>query len=157
MGLKTSTNFIVTNAVENILSTAKKPTDTQINWTQKPDYGKAPDYLKDIKREIEEEYQYISQIHEKQQQKNGQEMQLLTEAERKELLAALQARWTKLNEEYCHESFALPAKKKSHAQQPPLEKSKRAKKERLEAEMAGIEKDIEKLSKPNIFIYNDSR
>jgi len=48
LGLKSGKNFIVTNAIENILSTAKK-TEEPINWTKKPDYGQVPDYIQKIK------------------------------------------------------------------------------------------------------------
>jgi hypothetical protein len=41
LGLKSGKNFIVTNAIENILSTAKK-TEEPINWSKKPDYGQIP-------------------------------------------------------------------------------------------------------------------
>lgn len=52
MGLQSNKNFIVTNAIENILSTAKRapePTD----WTKKKDYGVTPDYIHKIKDNID--------------------------------------------------------------------------------------------------------
>lgn len=47
-GLKSNKNFIVTNAIENILSVAKK-TEEPIDWQKKKDYGKQPEYLSKIK------------------------------------------------------------------------------------------------------------
>lgn len=44
LGLKSNKNFIVTNAVENILSVPKAP-KTEVNWIEKKDYGRVPDYL----------------------------------------------------------------------------------------------------------------
>jgi hypothetical protein len=41
MGLKSNKNFIVTNAVENILS-VPKATKQDVDWRQKTDYGKVP-------------------------------------------------------------------------------------------------------------------
>jgi hypothetical protein len=37
-GLKSNKNFIVTNAIENILSNARKTTDP-VDWQKKKDYG----------------------------------------------------------------------------------------------------------------------
>ena len=44
LGLRSNKNFIVTNAVENILSVPKAP-KSDTNWIEKKDYGKVPDYL----------------------------------------------------------------------------------------------------------------
>ena len=41
-------NFIVSNAIENILSTAKRAPQPY-DWTRKKDYGRVPDYLEQIK------------------------------------------------------------------------------------------------------------
>jgi len=40
-GLKSNKNFIVTNAIENILSVSKK-TPEQQNWLKKKDFGQVP-------------------------------------------------------------------------------------------------------------------
>jgi len=44
MGLRSNKNFIVTNAVENILA-APKTMPEEPSWTSKRDYGRVPDYL----------------------------------------------------------------------------------------------------------------
>ncbi len=46
-GLKSNKNYIVTNAVENILAAPKSMTSEK-SWTDKKDYGKVPDYLTKI-------------------------------------------------------------------------------------------------------------
>ena len=51
-GLKSNKNFIVTNAIENILSTAKK-NEEQADYLKKKDFGKTPDYLNKIKENIQ--------------------------------------------------------------------------------------------------------
>jgi hypothetical protein len=51
-GLKSNKNFIVTNAIENILSAAKK-SEEPIDWKQKKDYGQIPEYLNRIKENIQ--------------------------------------------------------------------------------------------------------
>ena len=45
MGLKSNKNFIVSNAVENILAPPKTIPVTK-NYRSKRDYGKVPEYLK---------------------------------------------------------------------------------------------------------------
>ena len=58
MGLKSNKNFIVTNAVENILAAPKTMPEDK-SWTSKKDYGRTPDYLTRIKDSITSEYRMI--------------------------------------------------------------------------------------------------
>jgi hypothetical protein len=44
LGLKSNKNFIITNAVENILS-APKVIKSETDWTKKKDFGQTPLYL----------------------------------------------------------------------------------------------------------------
>ena len=53
-GLKSSKNFVVENAVDNILSTPKCP-PTPVDWTKKKNFGKVPNYLNRIKEHVEAE------------------------------------------------------------------------------------------------------
>jgi len=55
MGLKSNKNFIVSNAVENILA-PPKTIPTKSRYRNKKDYGKVPQYLKKIKENINTEY-----------------------------------------------------------------------------------------------------
>lgn len=43
-GLKSGKNFIVVNAIQNILSTAKKVPEP-VNYLKKKDFGQVPEYL----------------------------------------------------------------------------------------------------------------
>lgn len=52
-GLKSNKNFIVTNAIQNILSVAKK-TEDSVDYLKKSDFGKVPDYLNRIKENIQQ-------------------------------------------------------------------------------------------------------
>ena len=61
MGLKSNKNFIVSNAVENILA-PPKTIPQKTNYRNKRDYGKVPEYLKQIKENIQTEYQTIKQM-----------------------------------------------------------------------------------------------
>jgi hypothetical protein len=62
MGMKTSKNFIVANAVETILSSARK-SESSKNWLSKKDFGKVPTYLYHIKDSINNEYKMIQNLH----------------------------------------------------------------------------------------------
>jgi hypothetical protein len=63
-GIKSNKNFIVTNAIENILASAKKTVEP-IDWQKKQDFGKTPEYLNRIKENIQGEYRMIQNLHEK--------------------------------------------------------------------------------------------
>ena len=56
MGLVSDKNFIVANAVENILAAPKMPENQERDFLKKKEYGNVPKYMKKIKREIEDEY-----------------------------------------------------------------------------------------------------
>ena len=56
MGLVSDKNFIVSNAVENILAAPKLPGNSQKDYLKKKNYGKVPKYMQTIKKEIEDEY-----------------------------------------------------------------------------------------------------
>jgi hypothetical protein len=45
MGLVSDKNFIVSNAVENILAAPKLPVSTDKDYLKKKNYGKVPKYL----------------------------------------------------------------------------------------------------------------
>jgi len=146
MGVRSNKNFITANAVENILAQPKKAVkDT--DWTKKPTYGKTPSYLKKVKKEISEEYNYIRAVQEQQQDAGPPGMRLLSEDERLTLIDQLKAKWDNINQEYQRSStlalFNLDT----------IGKVKR--KEQYEAQLAQIEKDIEKLSKKFIWVKDD--
>ncbi|EFC46066.1 predicted protein [Naegleria gruberi] len=50
MGLISKKNFVVSNAVDNILSAPKKVKQPEPLWTQKAEFGKVPDYLSKINK-----------------------------------------------------------------------------------------------------------
>jgi hypothetical protein len=62
-GLKSNKNFITTNAIENILSSAKR-VEEPVDWQKKKDFGKVPNYLEKIKDNIQGEYRMIQTLHE---------------------------------------------------------------------------------------------
>ena len=63
MGLVSDKNYIVANAVENILAAPKVPENKDKDFLKKKTYGKTPGYLNKIKREIDDEYQLVQDLH----------------------------------------------------------------------------------------------
>ena len=59
MGLVSDKNYIVANAVENILAAPKVPENKDKDFLKKKTYGKVPTYLTKIKKEIDDEYQLV--------------------------------------------------------------------------------------------------
>merc|ERR1712061_327712 len=140
--LVTSKNFIVANAVETILACPKKTTTTTKDYLRKEDYGKVPKYLNQIKSDIDAEYQYIQELQAQYDQSNGPQTSQLSEEERAGLIDGLKAKWEAVNTEYQGGTHITKL--------DTFGKVKR--KEKQEAQLAQIEKDIEKLSKKNITV-----
>ena len=140
-------NFVTSNAVENILAVPKRDAEP-IDWLKKPNFGQTPPYLLKIKQEIADEYDYIRSM---QQQDSGDGapagMRQLPEEERAGLVDALKAKWQDVNKAYQGSSVL------SLASLDTIGKVKR--KEMYEAQLAQIEKDIEKLSKKQVFVADD--
>merc|ERR1719272_2177576 len=74
MNLVTSKNFVVANAVETILAAPKVVTSQAKNYLSKEDYGKVPKYLKNIKQDIEAEYDYIAMLQDQEEQETNARM-----------------------------------------------------------------------------------
>jgi len=144
MNLVTSKNFVVANAVETILAAPKKVTTQAKDYLNKEDYGKVPKYLKNIKNDIEAEYDYIRQLQEQQDAEAASQHRTMPEEERIALLNGLKAKWEAVNTEF-----------QGAAHLTVLDSSgKIYRKEKWESQLAQIEKDIEKMNKKNIVIAN---
>lgn len=61
-GLVSDKNFIVANAVENILAAPKLPQQTNKDYLKKKNYGAVPKYLTKIRNEIEDEYNLVREM-----------------------------------------------------------------------------------------------
>jgi len=141
MGLVSSKNFITANAVENILSQAQKPPALPAPATQKDDYGKVPAYLKSVKSKIAMEKDLIEEVARAQVNAASQgSMQKMTESDKQFLLEELKAKWQKVNEAYQKLPFTLDT---------PM---RRMRKEKLEAELTQLEKDVETLSRKVVLV-----
>jgi hypothetical protein len=142
MNLVTSKNFVVANAVETILAAPKKVTEGAKDYLSKEDYGKVPKYLTQIKNDINAEYEYIRQLQEQQEEMRGSQQRALPDEERQMLIAGLKAKWEAVNTEYQGSTHLTKLDTTG----------KKARKEKYEAELSQIEKDIEKLNRKNIQI-----
>ncbi|KAH9068630.1 hypothetical protein Ae201684P_004332 [Aphanomyces euteiches] len=151
MGLKTSKNFVTANAVEAILDVpGARARVKQVPpvYRDKPDYGQVPEYLKEVKQEIEQENDMIEEFV--RQNKNvmaDQEpkVDVMDETERLQLIDALKAKWDHVNTKYqklCHNvSFDTQGKVR--------------RKETLEKELTQLEKDIQILSRGPVAVHQD--
>eukprot|EP01083_Nonionella_stella_P035697 97359_1 len=147
MGLVTTKNFIKTNAVANIL---QEPGPRNETPSGKPalhaEYGEVPDYLQHVKNEIQEEYAYILEMQEQENQyrqvSDEANVKLLSKVDQTQLLEKLKKKWDHVNQIY-----------QKHTHEVVLDTvGKLRRKEQCEAELQQIEKDIEKLSKEYVFI-----
>lgn len=158
MGLKTTKDFITTNAVENIMSVPKKPEKNFVDtrggdkqpldpsglepkYIHKKDFGKTPVYLTKRNQEMiraQEEYDaYVAEHF-----KRGA-MKQVEEAQRQQILAGLKENWEQLHHEYQGLSVVTDTAPKKN------------RKERMEAEMKQLERYIELIEKHKvIYIAN---
>jgi len=153
MGLKTTKNFITTNAVENITAVPKRPAkkfvDTRGGDTQnlipsgyepvfvhKKEYGETPMYLTKRKEEVrraQEEYdQYISE------QMRRTALKQLSPEERQAIVDGLKANWEDIQDQYQGLSVVTDTAPKKN------------RKERMEAQMKQLERDIELFEKHKV-------
>eukprot|EP00753_Platysulcus_tardus_P018635 PLAT6986.1.p1 GENE.PLAT6986.1~~PLAT6986.1.p1 ORF type:complete len:259 (+),score=134.78 PLAT6986.1:91-867(+) len=158
VGLKTTKDFVTTNAVEAILSAPKKRAlargdrsmaaeVAEPDYLHKADYGKVPEYLGKVKEEVEREYAMIRAIHDaEEEQEAPRTVHEMDVDDVEDLLDDLKAKWDDVNAKYqrmCHivklDTIGLVRRKESY-----------------ERELAQIEADIEKLSsKPRVFVADD--
>ena len=142
MGLVSDKNFIVSNAVENILAAPKIPSNKNVDHLKKKNYGKVPKYLQTIKAEIEDEYQLVREMQIEDEAEMDRQKFLINDDEKQELITALKKKWEVVHKEY----QTLTHKNKLDTL------GLKEKYERCERELNQLEKDIAKLSKNYIFV-----
>ena len=146
MGVRTDKDYVVSNAVEVILSPPMQCKDLKVNYLNKPDYGKIPKYLDKIRKELEEEEHRKQKQQEENEQSLRSKRRLLGLNERRELVSALKERWNKINREYQQSTHLTVL--------DTLSKVKR--KESFEKDLEQIEKDIALIDRPeSVDIYVD--
>jgi len=137
MGLKTTKDFLVANAVENILAVPGQRTNKPPQYLKKKDYGMVPEYLIHVKQDIQEEKRVIEEYF-NEQRDNIEKVDgdTLPPAERRDLLRKLKMKWAEVNKRYqkiAHNTLL-----------DTIGKVKR--KEVLEKTLSQLEKDIKLLS-----------
>lgn len=142
MGLVSDKNFIVSNAVENILAAPQMPSNNDKDFLKKNNYGRVPKYLQKIKREIEDEYQLVREMQIEDEAELDRQKFLMNEDEKQELIAALKKKWEVVHKEY----QTLTHKNKLDTL------GLKEKYERCERELNQLERDIQQLSKNYIFV-----
>lgn len=63
-GLKTTKNFVVSNAVETILTEVKAGPAEAVRYVDKAGYGTRPEYLDGVKQEIDAEREALTEMYE---------------------------------------------------------------------------------------------
>lgn len=145
MGLKTDKNFVVANAVENILSIAKKqPPTNNGRAVDKEDYGKVPDYIHKVKADLKSQYAMVDSYKQRKAQEEEKFAQL-SQAEVAELRAGLQRRWEVLNKQFQTMGFSVETYSQKRHQ------------EQVESELRAVEAALQKVNKPTIFVFDDSK
>ena len=133
MGLVSDKNFIVSNAVENILAAPKLPGSSNKDYLKKKNYGRVPKYLQTIKKEIEDEYQLVREMQIEDEAELDRQKFLMNDEEKQELIAALKKKWEVTHKEY----QTLTHKNKLDTL------GLKEKYERCERELNQLEKDIQ--------------
>eukprot|EP00746_Dinoflagellata_sp_MGD_P161773 gnl/MRDRNA2_/MRDRNA2_89045_c0_seq1.p1 gnl/MRDRNA2_/MRDRNA2_89045_c0~~gnl/MRDRNA2_/MRDRNA2_89045_c0_seq1.p1 ORF type:complete len:277 (+),score=85.39 gnl/MRDRNA2_/MRDRNA2_89045_c0_seq1:87-917(+) len=142
MNLVSSKNFVVANAVETILAAPKKSAQASKDYLHKEDYGKVPKYLEHIKNDIDAEYEYIQHLQQQQMEAAQSSSRLLTDDEKFGMIQGLKAKWEAVNTDYQATTHLTKL--------DTIGKVRR--KEKYEAELTQIEKDIEKLNRKHIYV-----
>jgi len=145
MGLVSAKNFVTANAVENILMQPKKLPDGDIEPMKKADFAKVPQYLQTVKQKIAHEKAIVEEFNMRMTQAQNSQgaVRKMSEAERSELLVALKQRWQHTNSEYQKLPFHVGTDRA------------RMRKEKYEANLAQIEKDIETLSRKVVLVADE--
>lgn len=142
MNLASDKNFIVANAVEVILAAPKKAGEKEVDWKAKKDYGEVPKYINKIKKDISDEYDYIQAIHQEEEESRSNKIQCMSQEKKEELIEGLKAKWEQTNRDYQATTHLTKL--------DTINKVKR--KEQNEAELAQLEKYIQKLTKSSIYV-----
>mmetsp|Transcript_12940 Transcript_12940/g.19467 ORF Transcript_12940/g.19467 Transcript_12940/m.19467 type:complete len:255 (+) Transcript_12940:91-855(+) len=140
MGINSNKNYITANAVEAILMVPKNTVQPELNYLEKEDYGKVPEYLTHVKEEVRRENEMIDQYINEQMGTTAQEpdkYEELSEEEREELIYQLKLKWNEVNTKY---------QKITHlVRLDTLGQLRR--KEQMEAQLKQLESDIERISR----------
>lgn len=144
MGLKTDKNFVVANAVENILTVPKKQSSQKQRAVDRDDYGRVPQYIHQIKSELKDQYALVDSYKQRKAQEE-EKFAELSPSEIQELRSGLQRRWEVLNKEFQTMGFSVETYSQKRHQ------------EEVEAELRSVEAALHRVSKSRIFVYDDAK
>lgn len=146
-GLESDVNFVTKNAIHNILmEPGTRVPDRPKEIFKHEHFGKIPDYLIENKKLIKmEKQELLDNDKNKQINKRNVKATAISEKERVELLNSLKKEWAKTNKEYQGMTHLM--------QLDTIGKVRR--KERFENRLAQLERDIDTLSKTNVYIRED--
>jgi len=141
MGLKTSKNFIVSNATQAIIQEPKRLKEEETSFLEMEAYGKVPKYLRKVQEDVQREKSIIAKCISEQSTEGGveeTEYEMMGVDERQLLINSLKKKWDEVNSRYqkiCHRVSidSLGDMKRKEAQ---------------EKELQQLEDDIQKLSRP---------
>ena len=143
MGLVTQKDFVISNAVDNIMMEPKRPKAAPVRYTQTKTFGKPPAYLQKIKQSVHDEYEHAMSAN--ASNRNANSMRQMTDEERNDLIAQLTEKWEAAHSQYLRLTFSLDTRHKIQ------------RKEAIEAELEQLEKAIAKLSKKLIYVFPDQQ
>lgn len=141
MGLVSKKNFVIANAVENMLAQPKLK-DSPFDYTKKAEYGKTPEYLKSIQQEMTREYEHIKALQRMEEEEQAKEKYVLNEEEVNILREGLKKKWEMVNKEY---------QQITHISKINTVGLKR-RKEDCEKQLDQLQKDLDKLNKGFIVV-----
>lgn len=141
MGLKTSKNFIVSNATQAIIQEPKRLKEEETSFLEKETYGKVPEYLQKVQEDVQREKLIIAKCINEQSTEGGAEeteYEMMGVDERQQLINSLKKKWDEVNSHYqkiCHRVNidSMGDMKRKEAQEKDLQQ---------------LEDDIQKLSRP---------
>jgi hypothetical protein len=138
-------NYIHMNAVSAITQPVGNRGTPEMRYTSRPGYGEVPKYLGTVKQEIMSEKRYIEDVLSQQarEQEGGMtQTRLLQEDERLRLVDQLKSKWEDVNQLYQTMTHFVRL--------DTIGKVRR--KEDCEKQLEQLEKNIEKMSKPYVFV-----
>ena len=97
-GLKTEKNFVIANAVDNILMQPKQLPPEEERFHKY--FGKVPDYIKRYRMKHENELNEIREAKRKHQEEEDAKQRLLTDSEVNQLREGLRKKWQMYNLKY---------------------------------------------------------
>lgn len=137
MGQMSKKNYLETNKGDAKHAAPKYVKKDNPDFLQKEDYGKVPSYLEKIKDDVE---QMKKQKEDEEARKNAPKHRALTESEKEEMLATARANLQAVMKEY----HQLPVSMHTLSQ--------KQRKEELEKQIQSIERDINRLSRPVVYV-----